>query len=157
MRKLLVCLFALTLSSYAVSFAATTLSPADLGVDIRVSAEEVFPGDTVYVYVDVYNPTEETYYGIPLFVLMWCGSPEYNDPLYFPPTEHWQDWHAGDVRYYTIDVPPGITEVEVIPSQVLGDSVGDVGAPFTFFTGMSNPFFTAIFGSTDVVVMYWHF
>jgi len=155
MKNLMMGLALMLAACSSAALAGTTLSPPDLGVEFRLSAPEVFPGDTVSIYVDVKNPTEETYYGIPLFVV-WTIEEDWDCCLYFWPFVPDEPWLAGDVHYYTIDVPPGVTEVEVVPPFLL-KGIGYLPATMYLFTGMSNPFFTNVFGSVDWQSMVWHF
>jgi hypothetical protein len=61
---------------------------------------------------------------------------------------------AGDIHYFTIDIPPGITEMEIIPAVRWKFSPGYsdspyAGCPITFLTQMSNPALNNVFGSGD--------
>ncbi len=159
MKKLTITLVALAMSvSAVVCFAGNTRLSKDLGVSFRVPAEHIYPGDTIYIYVDVYNPTEEIFRDIPVFAVFDIGLKlDPRTTLYFPPPSHWSEWHPGDVRYYQLDIPPGITEIELMapttwPAQPGGGPSN--GTPFLFFTGMSDPLFKRVLGTTEWLTLY---
>ena len=156
MRTIVAGLLVAFLAGSGICLAADLLHPGDLGVQFRYNSKEVFPGDTFYLYVNINNPTSETYYGIPLFAI-WSVTPEFDDCAYYWPLDPDHPWESGDIHYYTIDVPPGMTEVEVVPPFEWGDSIGDNAATLYLFAGMSNPFFTNVFGSVHWLDIFCHF
>jgi hypothetical protein len=157
MKKALVSLLLLVvLSAFSTAFAGTNLSPAVLGASFRLPpGDEFWPGDTFYIYIDVYNPTEETFTDIPLFAL-WDVGTEWFNPYYWPfPTAG--DWIPGEVHHYLIDVPPGTTELEILgPAPLWPHSRLNISGIFHLFTGMTNPFLTALFGAADERFLMMH-
>lgn len=143
------------LSNFGVCTAGDILSPQGLGVDFRVSAEELFVGDTLSLCVDIWNPSQETYENVPLFV---CWSPDsYWQSIYYFPFDAQGQWEPFDVHYYIIDVPPGVTEMEIIPPVVVPETAGEEFIATTHFVaGMSDPSFTEIFGSVDWLDVLFH-
>lgn len=156
MKKMSLILLVILVFGSGILSAKETKIASDLGVNFRLSAPEVSPGDIISIYVDINNPTEETYQGIPLFVI-WSVDPDFDDCAYFWPFEPGKPWESWDIHYYTIEVPPGISEIEVVPPFVLKDSVGDSVGTLYLVAGMSNPLFTSVFGSVDWDSMVWHF
>lgn len=159
MKKLTVSLVVLAmgvLASSVVCFAGSAQLSGELGVSFRVPAEYIYPGDPIYIYVDVYNPTQETFRDIPVFAVWDIGfelDPRY--ALYFPPPSHWSQWHPGDVRYYQLDIPPGKTEIELLAPMTWRFGQDPlIGTPFIFFTGMSDPLFERILGTTEWLLLY---
>ena len=157
MKKEVICFVVFFLVSSFVCFSANSLALEDLGVNFRVPAQNEFhPGDIFYISLAINNPTQETYRQIPVFLVWWVGNEEKMENLmYCPPPSDPSDWHANDVFYYTIDVPPGVTEMEIIPTVEWPFTPGYsnsqyAGGQINFLTQMSNPALTKVFGFGDL-------
>lgn len=158
MRRFVRCAVLFVLVCTGVGFADnSTILPPELGAHFRLPAQEEFwPGDIFYLYGVLTNPTQETLKDIPVFVLWTCGN-NWGTPYYWPMPET-EPWRAGDVHYYTVDVPPGTTELEIMPPFIVPDSpTGDEGYPFRFLTGMTDPLMKALLGSSEERAVVIHF
>jgi hypothetical protein len=146
--------------TFCASGNTMTLESKELGVSFHVPAQNEFhPGDIFYMSIMINNPTQETFHNIPLFLVFWTGDEQdfSSDHVYYcPPPSNPGDWHAGDIYYYSIDVPPGITEMEIAPvitwpfTPGYSDTKYAGLAQVNFLTQMADPIFTNVFGSGDV-------
>lgn len=160
MKKLIICLsmvFLVGLAGSVVCFSGAPLTSKDLGVSFRVSSEQIYPGDTISIYVDINNPTQETFRDVPLFAV-WATGPELKpqNAFYFPAPRDGSPWLPADVHYYKLDVPPGITEIELLAPYVWPEMPGFTGTPMVLFSGMSDPLFEKVFGTSDWLTIYFH-
>ncbi len=156
MKKVIIFLACVFVAISVECFSVDSIASRDLGVSFRVSSEEFHPGDIVYIYVDIHNPTQETFKEIPLFAVWAAGSElKPQNAFYFPPPADGISWLPEDVRYYKVDVSPGTTEIELLAPIVWPDSPsGYSAAPLVFFTGMSDPHFEKVFGTSDWLTLY---
>jgi hypothetical protein len=159
-KKVIIGFLVFASTSFIFSIAKDIRNETNMGVNFQVPSEEWRPGDLVYLNVQINNPTQETFRDIPLFVAWWVG---FNtDPanwMYLPPPKN-GEWLPGDVSYYTIDVPPGITTMQIMPTNEwpytpgFSDTEGAGKIPIKFVAGMSNSLFTMQFGTEDWLAVY---
>lgn len=146
--KNLWCLMSILVFS-PVFAAGNFLFSDEIGVSLRVpEVEVVHPGDTFYFSLVINNPTQEFFLQVPVFCVWWLGNNFDSDQwFYLPPPDG--EWQQGDVHYYTIDVPPGETAIEILPPFGWPDSGMPFSRTINFLAQMSDPAFTKTFGAGD--------
>ncbi len=106
-----------------------------LGVTLWMPATFYHPGDPCECRVEICNPEAYTWPSTPLFVVLdvWGN-------YYFAPS-----FSSTTLDHYTVDVPPGVTEVSVIEAFSWPENAGSADGVF-WYAAMTNKEMTELFG-----------
>jgi hypothetical protein len=106
-------------------------------------SDDFGPGDECYCDVYVCNPNAETYYDIPVFVIL-----DVYGLYFFAPA-------FSDFDYYTETVAPGRLTISVIPSFTWPGGVGSASG-ILWYAAMTDPGITQLFGELGMFTFGWH-
>ncbi|MCD4653703.1 TlpA family protein disulfide reductase [bacterium] len=123
-----------------------TPDPGDcdtLGVKISMPSHDFGANDLVNTIVTACNPDQTTYDNVPLFVILDV----YGD-MYFYPT-------FSEFAYETISLPPGETEIIVLPDFNWPEGLGETSG-INWYAGMTNPEMSDLLGDYDMWTFGWH-
>ncbi len=125
--------------------ATSTPEPActDLGVTIRMPDHHFSPGEACSLAVDICNPSDDVYDGIPLFVLLDVYGSYYFAPSFGQAFDH-----------FTINVIPGMHQLEVLPEFAWPDNAGSASG-ILFHSAMTNPEMTELMGGMSTWSFGW--
>lgn len=119
--------------------------PCDtLGVTLYMPATDFTWPETCSCSVTICNPDANTYTDVPLFVIL-----DIYGSLFFAPG------FTPGAQWYTVDVPPGETEVSVLPAFTWPPGTG-TGNGIIWYSAMTNPAMTALWGAMDTWTFGWH-
>jgi Peptidase family C25/Propeptide_C25 len=113
---------------------APTCGP--LGVSLWMPAQLFEPGDPFACSVFCCNPSHTIYSDVPLFVILDVYGEYFCAPGFT------------EMDYYTISLEPGLAEMVILSEFPWPDDAGSATG-LTWYAGMTNPEFTALFGEFD--------
>jgi len=114
-----------------------------LGCTIDMPSDDFTEDDECYCMVYVCNPDEETYSAVPVFVILDVYGLYYFAPNY------------SDFDYYTRNITPGLTEIEVLPVFIWPGNVGSASG-INWYAAMTDQAITELFGEFDMFTFGWH-
>lgn len=106
-------------------------------------ADTFGPGETCNCQVTICNPTDNTYYSVPVFVIL-----DVYGMLFFAP-------EFNEFSYYLYDITPGITMIQVLPDFAWPPGAG-TATGIIWYAAMTDPEFTGLFGELDAFTFGWH-
>jgi len=103
-------------------------------------ASDFHPGDVCSLHARVCNDTGEFIPQAPVFVFLDIGTGDY----WFAPT--WAHYPA-DIDGYLLDLPTGLTPIEVIPEFSWPAGAGNFDGPAVFWGAVTDAAVTTVIGN----------
>ncbi|MBN1355809.1 S8 family serine peptidase [bacterium] len=114
-----------------------------LGCEVYMPKDDFTGGDECFCDVYICNPNTETYYGVPVFVIL-----DVYGLYFFAPS-------FGEFDYYLKDVTPGEMTINVLPSFIWPGGVGSASG-ILWYAAMTDPGITQLFGELGMFSFGWH-
>jgi hypothetical protein len=114
-----------------------------LGCEVYMPKADYVEGDECYCDVIVCNPNAETYYDVPVFVIL-----DVYGLYFFAPG-------FSDFDYYVETVAPGKMTIQVLPSFTWPGNVGSATG-ILWYAAMTNAAISELFGELGIFSFGWH-
>ncbi|HPQ39932.1 MAG TPA: CAP domain-containing protein [bacterium] len=122
---------------------------ADPGVRITIPASMVHPGETFYVTGHLDNPGSSALENVPVYFLLGA----FGEFWFWPSWAHFAPPQATGIDYQIRTIPPGTTDVTVLPAFAWPDTGTARVDGLMFIGAMLNSSHTAVLG--DMAVVTW--
>ncbi len=124
-------------------YVSTPTPVPTVNCEITMPADEYYLGDWFECKVAIINPSSnKTYVDFPTFVVL-----DVYGLYFFAPSFN------SELDYYEFDIPPGTTEIQVIPGFYWPWGAGSGSA--TWIAGVVTPDFSQLFGAYDTFEFGW--
>ena len=128
-------------------FGTADMSP-DPGLSFKITMPfpHYTPGVNCQCDVTINNPTGTTYFSMPFFCILSILDTHFFFPSF--------SGSSSTIDFIIIDLPPGETNIGVIPQFTWPSGVGSFNSAY-FYTGVTDQQFTRLLGDFDVFEFSW--